>query len=143
MIEPASIARQCRAHRVLLTPKRLKVIERLEARAGAFDAEGLRADLIANGVQVSRTMVYRTLRALADEGLLLSLGYREGRQMFTRPSGRAFRLIDGLTGARFEIDDPDLRTRIMATATGLGLQVEGRDVELVLQAQAEPEAPAP
>lgn len=141
MIETVSIAQQCRARRVLLTPKRLKVIERLEAREGAFDAEGLRADLTALGAQVSRTMVYRTLRQLADQGLLLSLGYREGRQLFSRPSDRTVRLIDGSTGLSFDIDDPDLRKCIAAAASGLGLQVDGRDVDLVLRAPIELPAP--
>ncbi len=129
-----SIAQQCRAQRVLLTPKRLQVIQQLEAREGSFDADSLRGDLLTRGVQVSRTMVYRTLRQLADEGVLLSLGYREGRQMFSRPSGRAMRLVDRATGASFEIDDPELRRRIMAVASGFDLRVEGRDLEIVLRA---------
>ena len=133
MSETVSIAQQCRTQRVLLTPKRLQVIQRLEAREGSFDADGLRGDLLAEGVQVSRTMVYRTLRQLADEGVLLSLGFREGRQLFSRPSGRALRLVDGSTGASFEIDDPELRRRIVAVASGLDLRVEGRDLELVLR----------
>ena len=129
-----SIAQQCRAQRVLLTPKRLQVIQQLDAREGSFDADSLRGDLLTRGVQVSRTMVYRTLRQLADEGVLLSLGYREGRQMFSRPSGRAMRLVDRATGASFEIDDPELRRRIMAVASGFDLRVEGRDLEIVLRA---------
>ena len=134
MSEMVSIAQQCRAQRVLLTPKRLQVIQQLEAREGSFDADSLRGDLLTRGVQVSRTMVYRTLRQLADEGVLLSLGYREGRQMFSRPSGRAMRLVDRATGASFEIDDPELRRRIMAVASGFDLRVEGRDLEIVLRA---------
>ena len=110
------------------------MIQQLEAREGSFDADSLRGDLLTRGVQVSRTMVYRTLRQLADEGVLLSLGYREGRQMFSRPSGRAMRLVDRTTGASFEIDDPELRRRIMAVASGFDLRVEGRDLEIVLRA---------
>lgn len=143
MGESVSIAQQCRAQRVLLTPKRLQVIQRLEAREGAFDADGLRGDLLAERVQVSRTMVYRTLRQLADEGVLMSLGYREGRQMFSRPWGRAMRLVDGATGASFEVDDPELRRRIVAVASGFDLRVEGRDLELVLREPAEGKGAAP
>jgi Fe2+ or Zn2+ uptake regulation protein len=139
--ETASITQQCRARRVLLTPKRLQMIERLETREGSFDAEGLHGDLIARGVKVSRTMVYRTLRQLADEGVLLSLGYREGRQLFSRPSGRALRVIDAASGASFDIEDPDLRGRIAAAAAGLGLQIDGHDVDLILRAPAERPAP--
>ena len=138
-----SIAQQCRAQRVLLTPKRLQVIQQLEAREGSFDADSLRGDLLTRGVQVSRTMVYRTLRQLADEGVLLSLGYREGRQMFSRPSGRAMRLVDRATGASFEIDDPELRRRIMAVASGFDLRVEGRDLEIVLRATGSDTGSAP
>ncbi len=142
MTEAISIAQQCRARRVLLTPKRLQMIQRLEAREGSFDADGLRSDLMAQGVNLSRTMVYRTLRQLADEGVLLALGYREGRQLFSRRSGALLRLVDAATGVSFEIDDADLQKRIAAMAAGLGLPIDGRAVEVVLRETAAPLGPA-
>lgn len=132
-----------RLRRAKLRPTiaRIGVLQVIDAAApGRLCADDVYRQLLLRGLRVSNGTVYRVIHQLEAAELLL----REWSQTRTvyyrarpwRRSCHALRLV-GHDGRSIELDDEDLRERLMATARREGLDFAGQGFTVHVESEAE------
>jgi Fe2+ or Zn2+ uptake regulation protein len=112
--DPTPILTKCLERGLRLGAIRREVIALLERADEPFDAESVWAMALEGGRPgMSRASIYRTIRYLAEEGLLTFAGQRNGKYFYTRVGVRDVAVVEVEGGQRLMIQDADLRARIL------------------------------
>lgn len=77
-----------RRRRLAVTPQRVRIARAVLESRDHFTADGLLARLRAEGARVGRVTVYRTLKVLAEAGLVEERAFEKGCASYERALGR-------------------------------------------------------
>lgn len=121
-----SLAARADASGLRLTARRRKVVAFLDTQTEplSIDEIWLRIGSVWPGCD--RSLIYRTVRLLAEHGLMVTTGLDERRRVYT-PAREAplLQLIDTTVGGRLVVEDEDLMRRLEAFVDARGYRLGG------------------
>lgn len=128
---PQTILNRCKHHGLRMTGQRKIIAQVLDAATDHPDVEELLARANALDPKISLATVYRTVKALEQNGILEKVEFGDGRARY-EAAGRAHHdhLIDVETGKVIEFVDPDIEALQEKIAAKLGYRLAGHRLEL-------------
>lgn len=115
-----------------MTRQRIAVLNDLAAHTGFRSAQQIHADLAAKGRYIGLTTVYRSLQAMADEGLVDTVRARDGETLFRHCeiSTHHHHLVCRECGATEEVDLAEIEKFLSQVAADHGYINVSHSVEL-------------
>jgi Fur family ferric uptake transcriptional regulator len=114
------------------TPQRAAVLGALHACDGLVSAQALHAALVADGVAVGLTTVYRTLRLLEAAGHVDVVRDSDGERLYRPRPGDGHRhyLVCRECGLSLEVDSEEVEQWVARIAHDIGFHAVDHTVEL-------------
>ncbi|KJK37328.1 Fur family transcriptional regulator [Streptomyces variegatus] len=114
------------------TPQRAAVLEALRAADGFISAQALHAALVADGVTVGLTTVYRTLRLLETAGHVDVVRDSDGERLYRpRPDdGHRHYLVCRECGLSLAVDAEEVERWVTRIQRDIGFHAVNHTVEL-------------
>lgn len=129
--DSTSIAELCATHGLRMTAPR-RIITRILDEAGDHpDAEELHRRAAAIDPRIALSTVYRTVRLLAEAGILERHEFRDGRARYESASHEHHdHLVDISTGGVIEFRSPEIEELQARIARDLGYRITGHRLQL-------------
>lgn len=130
MGEPAAIGKALREQGKRMTAQRTLVLRVIAESAEHLDAEEIHRRVRAHGAKLSLATVYRTLKVLAEMGLLRELHFDEEHHHYERAQGEHYHLFCLGCGRVSEYWPPDGGKRLREVAEQCGFDLVSAQLEL-------------
>lgn len=132
IIEPlcAVFRRTLKGEGLKYTPERAQILDAVVRREDVFQAEQLMASLKASGVRVSKATVYRTIKLLAQAGIIQQVLFDDDQSHYQLAYGRraSVLVVNTQTGQIENAAAPELAGLVERICAERGLDLEAMRV---------------
>jgi Fur family transcriptional regulator, ferric uptake regulator len=126
-----SIAARCQAEGLRMTGPRRMIAQVLDEAVDHPDVEELHRRVVALDPRIALSTVYRTVRVLADAGILERHQFTDGRARYENADHEHHdHLIDLKTGKVIEFHSPEIEEIQAQIARDLGYKIAGHRLQL-------------
>lgn len=127
---PEAVGEELRRQGRRMTPQRALLLRIIGESDEHLDAEEIHRRARAQGARISLATVYRTLRVLAEMGLVHELHFDEEHHHYERAAGEHYHLVCLECGAVSEFWPPDGGRRLSQVAEDSGFELVHARLEL-------------
>ena len=140
IVEPlcSVFRRALKAEGLKYTPERAQILDAIIRREGVFQADELLSSMRGAGFRVSKATIYRTIKLLADAGIIqqVLVGADQAHYQLAYGGGPTALLVNMDTSGITPIELPEVARALERACRERGLVMEGQRVVVYARAES-------